>query len=183
MAGREHLRFLGRAAANPVLVGAVLPSSRALARAIAAQTDPAREGPVLELGPGTGAVTTALIARGYAPGRITAIERDEEFADLIEARWPHLHLIRANALALSDLAGETRFAHVVSGLPLLNLPAWMRERLVFDALSLLLPGGSLIQFSYGFHPPVEPPEVQIARAAQVWLNLPPARVWVYRAAD
>src|ERR1700689_897369 len=69
----EHLHFLGGLIARPKNVGAIAPSSPALARATARQIDPAVPGPVLELGPGTGVVTEALIERGIAPERITAI--------------------------------------------------------------------------------------------------------------
>jgi phosphatidylethanolamine/phosphatidyl-N-methylethanolamine N-methyltransferase len=57
----DNLRFLRALIARPKNVGAVAPSSRALARAIARQINPARPGPVLELGPGTGVVTRALL--------------------------------------------------------------------------------------------------------------------------
>ncbi|HEY0301720.1 MAG TPA: hypothetical protein VGC36_10320, partial [Rhizomicrobium sp.] len=68
----DTFRFIGRLVTQPRTVGAVAPSSRALARAMAAQIDASGEGPVLELGPGTGVATAALIARGIAPERITA---------------------------------------------------------------------------------------------------------------
>ena len=55
----DNLRFLRALIARPKNVGAVVPSSRALARAIARQIDPARQGPILELGPGTGVITAA----------------------------------------------------------------------------------------------------------------------------
>jgi phosphatidylethanolamine/phosphatidyl-N-methylethanolamine N-methyltransferase len=178
----EHLRFLGRAMLSPSHVGSIAPSGSALAAAMAAQTDPAREGRLLELGPGTGSITAALIARGYTPDRITAVERDEQFAAMMEKRWPLLRVVRGNALALGDLVDTERFAYVVSGLPLLNLPDWQRERLIMEALAHLTPGGALIQYSYGFMPPAEPPEMTVTKAATVWRNLPPARVWVYRSA-
>lgn len=177
-----HLHFLRRAAASPGHVGAIAPSGPALARAMADETDPETPGDILELGPGTGAITAALIGRGYAPGRITAVERDEEFAAVLRRRWPHLNVIHGNAVALPALVGGRHFAHVVSGLPLLNFPEWARERLIREAAAHLLPGGTLIQFSYGIMAPAEPPDMTVAKAATIWRNLPPARVWVYRMA-
>ncbi|HEX7726058.1 MAG TPA: rRNA adenine N-6-methyltransferase family protein, partial [Rhizomicrobium sp.] len=83
----EHLHFLKGLIARPKNVGAIAPSSPALSQAIARQVDPAVEGPVLELGPGTGVVTGALIERGIAPERITAIEYDPDFAKMVAERF------------------------------------------------------------------------------------------------
>ena len=177
----DRLRFLGRLAANPSHIGAIAPSSARLAHAMAAEADPSRDGPVLELGPGTGVVTQALIARGFKPERITAIEYDAHFAQTMRARFPKITVIQGDAFHLTDALGNKRFAAIVSSLPLLNFPSGKRGALIEDALSRLTPGAPFIQFSYGFTPPVAAPEGACVRlAARVWLNLPPAIVWVYR---
>ena len=175
----DHLRFLSRLAANPSHVGAIAPSGAILARAMAAEADPSRDGPVLELGPGTGVVTEALLARSFAPARITAIEVDAQFANALRARFPSIAVLQGDAFDLPNSAEP--FAAIVSSLPLLNFSAARREALVERALSRLLPGAPFIQFSYGFSPPVAAPEGACVRlAARVWRNLPPAKVWVYR---
>ena len=70
---------------------------------------------------------------------------------------------------------------IVSGLPLLNFPLVRRRRFMDGIIPLLAPGAPLIQFSYGMQAPVAaPPGFGVSRAATVWANLPPARVWVYR---
>ena len=176
---QDQLRFLGKMVANPHHVGAIAPSSAYLARAMAAEADPSREGPVLELGPGTGIVTQALIARGFGPERITAIEYDAQFAQTMRARFPGITVVHGDAFQL--MGGGTRFAAIVSSLPLLNFPLARRQALIADALARLLPGAPYIQFSYRLAPPVAAPEGACVKlAARVWLNLPPARVWVYR---
>ncbi len=179
---RDRLRFLGRFAANPNRIGAVAPSSGRLAQAMAAQTDPAAEGRVLELGPGTGVVTQALIARGFKPERIVAVEYDAHFASALRARYPGVMVIQGDALRLAEFFdADERFAAVVSSLPLLNFPLAQRQALIADALSRLMPGAPYIQFSYGLAPPVAPAAgVCLTLAARIWLNLPPARVWVHR---
>jgi phosphatidylethanolamine/phosphatidyl-N-methylethanolamine N-methyltransferase len=181
---REQLLFLRGLIANPTGVGAIAPSSPALARAVAAQVDPARQGPVLELGPGTGSMTRELLARGIAPERMVAIEWDANFAKTIAAEFPGVKVIRGDAFDLDGTLpkrGLTQFAAIVSGIPLLNHPAEKRSALVEAAFHRLAPGAPLIQFSYGFRPPVKPPAGIIVRlAAYVWMNLPPATVWVYR---
>ena len=180
----DNLRFLRALIARPKNVGAVAPSSRGLARAIARQLDPNLPGPVLELGPGTGVITAALLERGFAPPRLTAIEYDPEFAAGISRRFHGVHVIQGDAFDLArtlGARGSEPFAGIVSGLPLLNFPMALRRALIDGALDRLAPKASLVQFSYGMNAPVTPPKgATVTCAAFVWANLPPARVWVYR---
>lgn len=181
----EQFEFLRGLIARPKGVGAIAPSSPALARAIAHEIDPALPGPVLELGPGTGVVTEALIERGVAPSRITAIEYDPDFAVRVSERCPGVTVIRGDAFNLNETLGHTNsapYAAVISGLPLLNWPMAARRALIEDAFRRLSPGAPLVQFSYGLTPPVpESADFAVRRAAVIWANIPPARVWVYRA--
>lgn len=179
----DEWQFFRGLFARPRNVGAIAPSSPALARAIAEQIDPATPGPVLELGPGTGVVTEALIARGIAPERIIAIEFDPDFARLVAARFPAVSVINGDAFDLAKTLGHRKgpFAGIVSGLPLLNFSPAQRTELVTAGLSLLAPGAPFVQFSYGLHSPIAPPEgAHVRQAAFIVMNLPPARVWVYR---
>ena len=181
----EQLRFLRGLFARPRNVGAIAPSSPELAKAIADQIDPEMNGPILELGPGTGVVTAALIARGVQPERITAIEFDAKFVDLVAQRFPRVTIIEGDAFDLNaTLNGSAApiYAGIVSGLPLLNHSPMRRQALIENALARLLPGAPYVQFSYGWTPPIPAPEgTEVSRAAVIWKNLPPARVWVYRA--
>ena len=180
----DNLRFLRALIARPKNIGAVAPSSRALARAIARQIDPNRPGPVLELGPGTGVVTTALLEHGIAPERLTVIEYDPDFAAAIAARFHGVHVIQGDAFDLKRTLGARHlepFAAIVSGIPLLNFPVPRRLALMEALAGQMAPAAPLIQFSYGMHAPVVPPPGHSVHcAARVWANLPPARVWVYR---
>jgi phosphatidylethanolamine/phosphatidyl-N-methylethanolamine N-methyltransferase len=179
----EEWRFLRGLFARPRHVGAIAPSSPELARAIAGQIDPDRPGPVLELGPGTGVVTAALIARGVAPERITAIEFDPEFASHVGQRFPLVRVIQGDAFALAGTLGNghAHFAGIVSGIPLLNHPPARRNAYIQSAVARLADGAPFVQFSYGLTPPIAPPAgIEVSLAAFVWKNLPPARVWVYR---
>ena len=176
----DSLRFIGRLVAKPKLVGAIAPSSRALANAIAAQMP--TKGAILEIGPGTGVATQALIERGVSPDQITAIEYDPEFARLIAQRFPRIKLIKGDAFDLDRTLGDREpFAGIISGVPLRRHSLQRRKRFVQGLLARLKPGAPLVQFSYGFHAPVAaPPGVSVTLAALVLFNLPPARVWVYR---
>jgi phosphatidylethanolamine/phosphatidyl-N-methylethanolamine N-methyltransferase len=180
----DTLRFVGRLITQPKTVGAVAPSSRALGRAMAAQIDISADGPILELGPGTGVATAALIARGTAMRRITAVEYDPDFARLIAQRFPNLTVINGDAFDLEKTLGSRftePFIGAISGVPLLNHSMVRRQGFLSGVLKRLKPGAPYVQFSYGLHAPVAPPSgVTVVQAAFVLFNLPPARVWVYR---
>ena len=180
----EHLNFIRGLIVRPKNVGALVPSSPALAKAIAAQVDVSRPGPVLELGPGTGVVTEALIERGVAEERLIAIEYDPDFTKLVARRFPRARVLRGDAFQFArmlDGTVEQPYAAIVSGLPLLNFPVETRRELIEAALARLTPGAPYIQFSYGTKPSIPGTDrYTVKRAALVWKNLPPARVWVYR---
>jgi phosphatidylethanolamine/phosphatidyl-N-methylethanolamine N-methyltransferase len=180
----QHLHFLKGLIARPKNVGAIAPSSPALSRAIAQQVDPSIPGPVLELGPGTGVVTEALLERGIEPERLTAIEYDPDFAKMVRERFPRVNVVQGDAFDLKKTLGNgdgEMFAAIVSGLPLLNHPVERRHALIEGALAKLKPGAPYVQFSYGLEPPIPAPSGStVKRAALVWANLPPAREWVYR---
>lgn len=181
----DNLRFWRALIARPKHVGAVAPSGRPLARAIAQEIDPERPGRVLELGPGTGSITSELLER-VAPERLTLVEYDRDFARAIKERFPGVHVIEGDAFDLSRTLGPRQnehFAAIVSGIPLLNFPVAKRLAYLESLTRRLLPGAPLIQFSYGVNAPAPAPSGYRATcAAHIWANLPPARVWVYRKA-
>ncbi|HEY3776989.1 MAG TPA: rRNA adenine N-6-methyltransferase family protein [Rhizomicrobium sp.] len=182
----DGLRFLRSVILRPRAIGAIAPSSPQLARKIAQQVDPATPGAVLELGPGTGVVTEALIARGISAERLIAIEADPDLARLMRKRFPRLRVVEGDAFDLDyalppDQSGA--LAAAVSGLPLLNFPSARRRALIAAALARIPSGGPFVQFSYGFTAPVPADrELRVEQTALVLANLPPARVWVYRRA-
>lgn len=185
MSTADTFRFFRTWVAKPVLTGAVSPSGRRLARAMAAEV-PQSDLPVLELGPGTGPVTAALIARGIAAERIVAVEYNPDFCRLLTERHAGLTVIEGDAYDLGATLPAGRagpFAAVVSSLPLLTRPPEVRRALVEDALARIAPGGGLIQFSYGVKPPVAAiaGRFTVRRTALVIANLPPARVWLYQS--
>jgi phosphatidylethanolamine/phosphatidyl-N-methylethanolamine N-methyltransferase len=179
-----ELVFLRRLFLRPRSIGAIAPSGPALARRIAGQIDPDISGPVLELGPGTGVVTEALIARGIAPDRLIAVEADPDLARLMRERFPRIRVIEGDAFELDRIlpCKETNLlAGAVSGLPLLNFPPQQRRALITSTLARMPSGRSFVQFSYGFTAPVPADaEIAVENAGLVLANLPPARVWVYR---
>jgi phosphatidylethanolamine/phosphatidyl-N-methylethanolamine N-methyltransferase len=165
--------------------GAIAPSGRALARRMVAHIDAASDDPILELGPGTGVVTRALLERGVAAERIVAVEFNEAFCDILANRYPGVRIARGDAYDLGKTLADIHegpFASAVSSLPLLLRPPAERRRLVLNVLGRLAPGGALAQFSYSPKPPVppSPPDYALEGSGWIVMNMPPARVWTYR---
>lgn len=183
----DDFKFLRSWAAKPLTTGAVSPSGRWLARAMAAAVDPAWEGTVVELGPGTGAVTAALLNRGILPERLLAIEYNPDFAEHIRGRFPGVGVTVGDAYQFGDAlrrAGVGKVAAVVSSLPLFTQPPLRRRRLLGEAMAALETGHPFIQFSYALVPPVAEEMEHWTLDVSGWIvrNLPPARVWTYRKA-
>jgi len=183
---KDEARFLRSWIEKPLLIGAVSPSGKPLARAIARTIDPDRPGPVLELGPGTGPVTEAILERGVAPERLILIEFNPSFVQLLRERFPGVTVIQGSAYEVRSLL-EGRLteplAAVVSGLPLLTKPLPMRAALLRDCLELAAPGAPFAQFTYATAPPIPQMAVEGISAkgsSIIWRNIPPARVWAYR---
>ncbi len=183
----DEVRFLKTWFDKPLMTGAVAPSSPALGRLMASHVDPAIPGLVVELGPGTGVVTQALIDRGVEPSRIAAIEYSEPFFTLLRQRFADVHFVHGDAYHMRQslgelLTGKEPVAAVVSSLPLFTRPLPERVRLLDECLDLMPPGAPFIQFSYALVPPVAhgAGRFEIERTGWVVMNLPPARVWIYR---
>ncbi|RVU14567.1 class I SAM-dependent methyltransferase [Methylobacterium oryzihabitans] len=181
----DEARFLRSWFERPLVTGAVTPSGKMLARTMASYVDPQCPGPVIELGPGTGPVTDALVRRGISPDRLVLVEYNPDFCELLRRRFPGARVLRGDAYNLRDtLAGllDEPGCATISSLPLFTKPMEQRLGLLRDAHDLMHPDAPFIQFTYAVVPPI--PERSSAytasRSNKVWLNLPPARVWVYR---
>jgi phosphatidylethanolamine/phosphatidyl-N-methylethanolamine N-methyltransferase len=181
----DEVRFFRTFAAHPKKLGAIVPTSRALAQLMVEMANPDPAGFVLETGPGTGVVTGALIAAGMAPEKIVSIEYEAGFCRLLKERFPGVNVIHGDALRLDETLRAfraTRFSAALSGIPLLNLPKARRAPYLEGLLDRLEPGGVVSQLSYSFTPPQEAVAGRLAVEKSKWVtfNLPPGRVWVFR---
>jgi phosphatidylethanolamine/phosphatidyl-N-methylethanolamine N-methyltransferase len=181
----DEVRFLRSWIEKPLHMGAVMPSGRVLARTMAQYVDIHSTEPVVELGPGTGAITSALIEHGVDQKRLVLVEYNPGFCALLRDRYPHAKVIQGDAYALRDSLWNMLTAPasaVVSGLPLVTKPMLTRLKLIRDAFVALAPGAPFVQFTYSVAPPIPKslPGVSTEASERIWMNLPPARVWVYR---
>jgi phosphatidylethanolamine/phosphatidyl-N-methylethanolamine N-methyltransferase len=181
----DEVRFLRSWIEKPLHMGAVMPSGRVLARTMAQYVDADSAGPVVELGPGTGAITNALIEHGIDQKRLVLVEYNPGFCALLRDRYPLATVVQGDAYTLRDSLWNVLSvpaSAIVSGLPLVTKPMLTRLKLIRDAFLALAPGAPFVQFTYSVAPPIPKslPGVSTQASERIWMNLPPARVWVYR---
>jgi phosphatidylethanolamine/phosphatidyl-N-methylethanolamine N-methyltransferase len=182
---KNEVRFIRSWIEKPLSIGSVTPSSRVLARAMAAYVNPNTDGPVIELGPGTGPVTEALVEQGIDPARLILVEFDPTFCRMLRQRYPTATVVQGDAYSLKRVLGSHMAkpaAAVVSGLPLFTKPLKTRLKLLYEAFALMLPAAPFVQFTYATVPPIPKAldRVRSEASERIWMNIPPARIWVYR---
>lgn len=178
--------FIQEMVSSPRQVGAIAPSSRKLAAVMAESLPRDYQEYVLELGPGSGVVTQALLDRGLPPNRLIAIEKSPRLAEHLRHKFPSAHILEGDALEMQALIKNLAphalpFTFIFSGLPLLNFEPSTALRLADILRKSLKPEGRLIQFSYSLRPKRSRSffNFNYLDSTLVWQNLPPARVSVY----
>jgi len=182
---RDEIVFLRAWLRAPLFTAAMLPSGPLLSRALAAAVDPKIPGAVVELGPGTGPVTAALVERGIAPDRLILIEFNPDFCRLLQERYPTARVIEGDAFAAPAIVERLKLgplAAVVSCLPLYGKAPELRQRLLLDLLKLGVPGIPFVQATnFPRSPiPIDASAMSALVSKRIWRNLFPALVWTYR---
>lgn len=179
----DCLFFFRSWVADPRRVAAVAPSGPALARLITREIHPA-QGPVLELGAGTGAFTRAILDRGVSEADLTLVEYGSGFAEVLRHRFPRATVLEIDAARLgrNGAVPEGRFGAVVSGLPLLAMSERKTLAILRSAFRCLGPAGCFYQFTYGYRCPVSARVLdrlglEATRVGVAFNNLPPASVY------
>ena len=175
--------FLREWASDPLRVAAIAPSGASLARIITSEIGPST-GPVIELGPGTGVFTRALLAQGVLPQALALVELSPAFSERLRRKHPDImvHTHSAADLDALDLFGATPAGAVVSGLGLLAMPDAVVGDILDGAFDRLAPGAAFYQFTYSWRCPVKPAVLQerglvARRIGRTLRNLPPACVY------
>lgn len=179
----DYLAFLRDWISDPLRVGALTPSGRSLARLITSGIS--REtGPILELGPGTGVFTQAILDRGVAPSDLTLVEYGSDFARVLDLRFPGVRVLWMDAARLGQhlLYDGSPLGTVVSGLPLLSMSPRKVTMILSGSMQLLRPGGCFLQFTYGLGCPVPRPlldrmGLKATLVGRTLRNIPPASVY------
>jgi phosphatidylethanolamine/phosphatidyl-N-methylethanolamine N-methyltransferase len=181
----DELRFFRGWFDTPRAVGSIVPTSAVTARRMASVVDPTSGRPVLELGPGTGVITRAILERGIRPENLYCVEYSSDFADHVRRLFPAVNVIRGNAFDLDSTLGEKRglvFDSIVSGVPLLNFAVEQRVAYVEQLLDRLPVGRPVVQLTYGPMSPVPAGrgDYSVEHLDFVMRNLPPTQLWIYR---
>jgi phospholipid N-methyltransferase len=179
----DFLSFFLSWMSSPRRVGAIAPSGAALAELITREITE-KTGPILELGPGTGAFTYKLLKRGVRPQDLTLIEYGSDFTKLLQMRFPGARVLWMDAarLATERLYDDAPVGAVVSGLPLLNMSTRKVVSILGGAFSYVRPGGAFYQFTYGMSCPIPRPVLdrlglRATLVDRAFLNVPPAAVY------
>lgn len=183
----ETVRFFKGWLDKPRAVGSIVPTSSTTAREMASLVNPQADMPTLELGPGTGVITKAILERGVAPENLWAIEYSEDFVEHLTKEYPGVNVIQGDAFNLDETLGDkkdTMFDSIVSAVPLLNFPVPQRIAYVEDLLNRIPAGRPIMQITYGPRSPVPPGRgnYTVERHGFVLRNVPPAHLWVYKRA-
>jgi phosphatidylethanolamine/phosphatidyl-N-methylethanolamine N-methyltransferase len=169
---------------RPMRIGAVAPSSSALARIITRDIRP-DAGPVIELGPGTGAFTRCILSKGVPESNITLVENSPDFTALLRQRFPEARLLEMDVTRMrrgEDPWKTMQAQAVISGLPLLTMGTRAQWNVVGACMQSLRAGAALYQFTYMTKCPVAPEilarmGLRAERIGSSLFNLPPASVF------
>lgn len=179
----DFFRFFWSWTSDPLRVAAIAPSGESLARVMTREIRP-DDGPVLELGAGTGVFTRALLAQGVRESDLTLVEYGSDFMRMLQIRFPQARVLWMDASQLGqyDLFPEANVGAVVSGLPLLSMSPRKVMSILNGAFGTMRPTGAFYQFTYGPRCPVPRPildrlGLKAARVGGTVRNLPPAAVY------
>jgi phosphatidylethanolamine/phosphatidyl-N-methylethanolamine N-methyltransferase len=182
----ERFQFFRAWLAEPLRVAAIAPSGRALSALIVSEVS-AQTGPVIELGPATGAFTRGLLTQGVAEENLTLVEYGQEFVVKLATDFPRARILHMDAARLRDvvLPNETKAGAVISGLPLLSMSPRKVYEILSGAFAHLRPDGVFYQFTYGPRCPITRPmldrlELKATYVGGTFANLPPAAVYRIR---
>jgi phosphatidylethanolamine/phosphatidyl-N-methylethanolamine N-methyltransferase len=183
----DELKFFKGWIDKPRAVGSIVPTSSVTARRMASIIDMKSGLPVLEVGPGTGVITKAILRLGVKPSDLVTVEYSHDFVIHLRRNFPGVTVIEGDGFnldkALGDLAGQT-FDCVVSGVPLLNFPVPRRVAYLDNLLSRIPHGRPVVQLTYGPKSPIPPGlgDYTVEHFRFILRNIPPTRLWLYRRA-
>jgi len=167
----------------PRRMGAILPSSQYLARSMVSCIDQSQSGFVLELGPGTGVITKAILNSGIAADHLISLEITPHFAEQLRQQIPAITVLQGDAMYLSELLkNKNPIRTIISSLPLRSMTQAARDHLFSEIQKTIAPSGQFIQFTYSMRKDTDyyPANFKPMNSFIVWRNIPPARVTVFQ---
>lgn len=181
----DGLAFFRGFLRSPDLVGSIIPSSRFLERRIIDSADISRARQVVELGPGTGGTTRAILDALSEKSKLLAIEINPDFVELLNAHPDPRLVVHNGSAGDMDQAlaryGLSRPDVVVSGIPFSTMPATLGRNIIRSVWSSLAPGGQFV--AYQFRGRVAQLGTELFGSPEVEVelfNVPPMRVYCWR---
>lgn len=183
----DELKFFKGWIDKPRAVGSIVPTSSVTASRMASIVDTKSGLPVLEVGPGTGVITKAILKRGVKPAALYTVEYSHDFVTHLRRNYPGVNVIEGDGFNLDDTLGDMRdtvFDSVVSGVPLLNFPVARRVAYLENLLKRIPHGRPVVQLTYGPKSPIPPGlgNYTVERFHFILRNIPPTQLWLYRRA-
>jgi len=181
----DELKFFRGWIDKPKAVGSIVPTSSVTARKMASVIDTASGLPVLEVGPGTGVSTQAILAHGVTPESLYTIAYSSDFVRHLRKLYPSVNVIEGDAFDLDATLGDKSgmvFDSIISGVPLLNFPVARRVAYLETLLDHLPPGRPVVQLTYGPLSPIPPGkgDYTVEHFDFILRNIPPTQLWIYR---
>jgi phosphatidylethanolamine/phosphatidyl-N-methylethanolamine N-methyltransferase len=181
---KEAWIFLKRWFKHPLRLGAIAPSSQALADLICRQVAFKEDGIVVELGAGTGSLTRRLISAGIPLDRLFVVELDPELHSFLAASLPQANVILGDARHLEKLLPAKyigKVSTIVSGMPVSTMPFKIQKEIIDSAFKVLSPEGDILQYSYRHTSPLPSKRLGLESEKRgiTFKNIPPATVWRY----
>lgn len=175
---------------TPTSTGAISPASTQLAANMVEAAGVTHQQTIVELGPGTGAVTK-VIASNLAPGaQFFALELNPSFAQKTRQRCPGVNVYLDNALNLGERLNTLGLPHcdcILSSLPWTFFDHQLQQQLLSVIAASLKPGGIFVTYAYSgvrlnpagrrFVGLMNETFNDVQRGKIIWQNLPPARVY------
>ncbi len=188
---KEHTLFLKNFLRNPMHVGAIAPSSRALVDVMLEWFDwPTARG-VVEFGPGTGVFTEGIVRDLHPDAKFFAIERSSQMVTATRRRCPGVTVYEDSVTNVAELCERESMPSVdavICGLPWASFPVVLQMEIVDRMFEVLVPGGQFATFAYlqgmllptakHFSEFLQQRFSKVERSRTVWRNMPPA--FVYR---
>lgn len=186
----EHFEFLVAFLRAPSQVGAVFPSSPALARAMLAGSNLRSAEAVVELGPGTGAITRQILRELGPHTTFLALELDAQAVKRLRQRFSRVKVYHDSAEQIQHYLarhGATKADYIVSGIPWANVPGNVQRQIMHNVTAALAPEGVFTTFTYLLSPKTAKGNHfahvlrelfgSVETSSIIWRNLPPALVY------
>jgi len=182
---KEYILFLKKLLKNPKNIGALFPSSNRLGNLMAKHVPSKENSLIVEVGGGTGRLSSALLRNGINPDHLYIIELDSTFVEYLKNHLsPKVHILQGDAAQLDAIIPKKicgKVDIIISALPLINMKSETKKKILQSYLKILRPQGIILQFTYGMTSPISEKEIPLEkqRVGYVLQNFPPATIWKY----